>query len=310
MPVTLQEPLRALFYAPFYAALTLGAYRREGVAIGFVSAPSPAAAADALFDGSVDAAWGGPMRVIRTYEDRADCDLVCFGEVVTRDPFFLIGCEPRPDFVLGDLFGLRLATVSEVPTPWLCLQEDLRRAGLDPDQLPRIADQAMADNVAALRRGKLDVVQVFEPWAEELLAAGAGHIWYAAAVRGPTSYTSLYTRRSLLAERRTELKTLLRGLYRTQKWLYANPPEALADAAQPFFPAAARSQLRAAVARYHALGIWGRNPILPRAGYERLSAGLISGGFVKSAVSFDRAVDNSLAEEVVRDNPPPLESSP
>jgi NitT/TauT family transport system substrate-binding protein len=29
------------------------------------------------------------------------------------------------------------AIVSEVPTPWLCLQEDLRQAGIDPAPLRR-----------------------------------------------------------------------------------------------------------------------------------------------------------------------------
>jgi len=151
MPVTLQENLRGVLYTPFYAALALGAYRREGVTIEFVSAPEPARAVEGLFDGTVDIAWGGPMRVMQTYDRRADCDLVCFGEAVTRDPFFLIGREPRPDFTFADLYGTRIATVSEVPTPWLCLQEDLRRAGLDPEALPRLADRTMAENVAAGR---------------------------------------------------------------------------------------------------------------------------------------------------------------
>jgi NitT/TauT family transport system substrate-binding protein len=307
MPIILQETLRGLLYAPFYAALVLGAYRREGVAVEFVSATEPGRAADGLFDGTVDVAWGGPMRVMQTYDRRADCDLVCFAEVVTRDPFFLIGREPRPDFKFADLYGRRVATVSEVPTPWLCLQEDLRRDGLDPDALPRVADRTMADNVTALRRRELNVVQLFQPFAEELIAAGDGHIWYAAATRGPTSYTSFYARRSTLTARREELKKVVRGLHRTQKWLHANPPDALAEVVQSFFPAVPPSLLRAALARYLELGIWGRNPILPRAGYDRLRAGLISAGFVKKAAPFEQAVDNTLAEEVVRENPPALE---
>ena len=119
MPVTLQESLRGLLYAPYYAALALGAYRREGVTVDFVSATTPAEAPAGLFAGTVDVAWGGPMRVMQMYEGRADCDLVCFGEVVTRDPFLLIGRQPSPDFALADLYGKRVATVSEVPTPWL-----------------------------------------------------------------------------------------------------------------------------------------------------------------------------------------------
>jgi NitT/TauT family transport system substrate-binding protein len=307
MPLTLQENLRGLLYAPYYAALALGSYRQEGVAVEFISAPAPAQAPDGLFAGTVDVAWGGPMRVMQTYDRRPDCDLVCVGEAVTRDPFFLIGREPRPDFTFADLYDKRLATVSEVPTPWLCLQEDLRRAGLDPDTLPRVADQSMADNVEALRRGELDVVQLFQPFAENLICAGKGHVWYAAASRGPTSYTSFYTRRSTLTGRREELKSVVRALYRTQKWLRVSPPEALAEAVQSFFPAVSAELLRAAIARYLDLGIWGGNPILPRSGYERLRAGLISAGFVRNAAPFEQTVDNSLAEEAVRENPPALD---
>jgi NitT/TauT family transport system substrate-binding protein len=307
MQITLQEGLRGLLYTPYYAALALGAYRREGVEVDFVSAATPADAPAGLFAGTVDVAWGGPMRVMQMYESRADCDLVCFGEVVTRDPFLLIGREPRPDFAFADLYGKRVATVSEVPTPWLCLQEDLRRDGLDPEALLRISDRSMAENAAALRRGELDAVQVFEPFAEELIASGTGHLWYAAATRGPTAYTSFYARRSVLSSRRDEFKKLVRGLYRTQKWLHVQSPKTLADAVQSFFPAVPPTLLRAAVARYQALGIWGRNPILPRGGYDRLKAGLVSGHFVNAGTPFEIAVDNSLAEEVVRENPPPLE---
>lgn len=307
MPITLQENLRGILYTPFYAALELGAYRREGVEVGFVSAPEPARAVEGLFAGTVDVAWGGPMRVMQTYDSRTDCDLVCFGEAVTRDPFFLIGPEPHPHFTFADLYRKRVATVSEVPTPWLCLQEDLRRAGLDPDALPRIADRTMPENVAALRRGEFDVVQLFQPFAEELINAGDGHLWYAAATRGPTSYTSFYTRRTTLSARREELKKVVRGLYRTQKWLHASPPEAISDAVQQFFPSVPALLLQAAITRYLELGTWGRNPILPRGGYDRLRAGLISARFVKQAAPFEQAVDNTLAEEIVREDPPALE---
>jgi NitT/TauT family transport system substrate-binding protein len=306
MPVILQESLRGLLYVPYYAALTLGAYRAEGIAVELAATPALGEAPQGLFAGTVDVAWGGPMRVNQLYEGRADCDLTCFGEAVTRDPFMLVGREPRPDFTFAGLYGRRVATVAEVPTPWLCLQEDLRRAGLNPNALPRLADRTMADNAAALRRGEIDVVQLFQPFAEELIASGAGHLWHAAAARGPTAYTSFYARRRLIVERRDEMKKLVRGLYRTQKWLHASPPETLAEAVLPFFPEVSPDLLRAAIVRYRALGIWGKNPILPRAGYDRLAAGLVSGGFVRQAVPFERAVDNSLAEEVIREDPPPL----
>jgi NitT/TauT family transport system substrate-binding protein len=300
--IVLQESLRGLFYAPYYAALARGAYEKEGVEVRFANAPSFGAAPDGLFSGEVDVAWGGPMRVNQLYAQRADCDLVCFGEAVTRDPFLLIGREPRPGFALADLAKMRLATVAEVPTPWLCLQHDLRLAGIDPTGLDRIADRGMAENMAALRAGTVDVVQLFEPLAEELLDEGTGFLWYAAATRGPCSYTTFYARRAVLDAKRDELRRLVRGLYRTQAWLHGAPVEALAEIVQSYFPAVPKPRLRAALARYKALGIWGQTPILPSDGYERLKDGLVSGGFV-AGTAYDIAVDNSLAEEAVREAP-------
>jgi NitT/TauT family transport system substrate-binding protein len=138
MPIVLQESLRGLFYAPFYVALTRGAYAAEGVDVRFAPTPPPGTVVNGLFDGSIDVCWGGPMRVMETYKLRADCDLVSFAEVVTRDPFLLVGREPRPDFHLSDLSTVRLATVGEVPTPWMCARRPAPRRHQARAHQPRL----------------------------------------------------------------------------------------------------------------------------------------------------------------------------
>src|SRR5258708_6974144 len=304
MAIVLQESLRGLFYAPFYAALALDAYAEDGVEVHFSEAPGFGNAPTSLAQGTADVVWGGPMRVMTMYDKDPGCDLVCFCEVVTRDPFFLIGRTPRVQFAPADLMGVRLATVSEVPTPWMCLQEDVRRAGLDPARLDRVADKTMADNDAALRAGAVDVIQVFQPVAEALVADGVGHVWYAQAERGPCSYTCFYARRSVLAARADELRRMTRAIFRVQKWLHAQTPATIAKTIQRFFPAAPAPLLTAALARLQQLGVWGRNPVLPRAGYDRLKAGLLSGGLITRDTPFEEAVDNQLARLVIEENPP------
>ena len=306
MRIVLQETLRAVFYAPFYAALALDAYGQEGVEVRLVTAPTPAQAAQALADGSVDVGWGGPMRVMFTNEKDPACDLVCFCEVVTRDPFFLLGRSPCAHFKLAHLMGRRVAIVSEVPTPWMCLQEDLRRDGLDPAKLDRISGRSMAQNAALLRSGDIEVVQLFQPFVEELVEDGAGHIWYAAATRGATSYTCLYARRARLAERREACHRMVRALYRTLRWVHAVPGAEVAAAITSYFPDVPRQRLANALERYKALGIWGKDPILPPSGYARLRASLVSGGLVQTGASYDTAVDNALAERVINEDPPAL----
>ena len=299
MTITLQESLRGLFYAPFYVALARDAYAREGVEVRFVSAPEPGRAATAIMTGEADVSWGGPMRVMQTYHHDPACDLVCFAEVVTRDPFLLVGRTPRPDFTMPDLLSARLATVSEVPTPWMCLQEDLRRAGLDPASVRRVTDRTMADNAAALLAGTVDVIQVFEPFVSSLVTDHGCHVWHAQADRGPTSYTTFYARRAALTARRDELIRMVRAIHKTQHWVAAADGASIAAAVRPYFPDVPMPILATACDRYKSLGIWGRDPILPRSGYDRLRRSLVSGGFVDPGTPFEVAVDNRLAIAVI-----------
>ncbi len=245
------------------------------------------------------------MRVMGHYDRDPKCDLVLFAEAVTRDPFFLVGREPKPDFSFRDLAGIGLATVSEVPTPWLCLQEDLRRAGVPPESVARVADKTMEENAAALRAGSLDVIQVFEPYVETLLAEGVGHIWHAAATRGLTAYTSFYTLRPTLEARREEFVKMTRALYRAEQWLKEADATAAGEALAEWFPELPPEVLAGSVARYKSLGVWNHEPVLSREGFDRLKAGLISGGWVATGTSYDVCVETAIAEEVVAEGPPP-----
>src|ERR1700721_2286788 len=61
--------------------------------------------------------------------------------------------------------------------------------------------------------------KLFEPYVEDLVADGVGHVWYAAATRGPTAYTTLVARRSVLAARRAEFAAMVRGMARALRWM-------------------------------------------------------------------------------------------
>src|SRR5262249_6718448 len=160
---------RALFYAPFYAAEATGAFKEAGVEVALRPSTDPSMAQRALLERKVDVMWGGPLRAMNGHHADPQSPLVCFCDVVARDPFFVIGRTPRPDFKLPDLLEVKLATVSEVPTPWVCLQDDLRRAGVDPAKVDRVTTRTMAENEADLAAGRVDAVQLFQPFAERLL---------------------------------------------------------------------------------------------------------------------------------------------
>ena len=296
MPIILYENFRALFYAPFYAAHAIGAYAAEGVDVALHTSPDPASSAAALLAGTADVMWGGPLRVLLTHAQDPLSDVVCFCDVVKRDPFFIIGRTPNPQFQFADLLDRRFASVAEVPTPWLCLQDDLRRAGIDPAALSRISGPSMADNAAALRAGTLDAVQLFQPYAEDLLASGAGHLWYAAASRGPTAYTALITRRAVIATHRNELLAMVRAMRRTMQWIAATDAAEIADTLTDFFPTVPRRLFADAIARYQALDLYATDPIMYPSGFERLRAAMLSGGVLTRNIPFENCVDTTLVQ--------------
>ena len=303
MALTLIENFRAVFYTPFYAAFALNAYEAEGVEVQRVMSTTPAETAQALRSGRGDVAWGGPIRLLLDNNQRPDSDFVIFCEVVRRDPFFLVGREPKPDWQFADLMHGRLATVSEVPTPWLCLQHDLRLAGLDPTQVRRIADRPMPDNLAALRAGDIEVMQAFQPFVEQALES-AGHIWYAAASRGLTAYTSLYTTRQCLARDPEGLLRMTRAMYRTQQWIATHSAAELAACVASFFPDLSRPTLTAALERYRTLRLWNRTPMLQPEGLAWLNAACRSGGYIQHSVPYEKCVDMRFAAQVIQETPP------
>lgn len=300
MAVLLSESFRALFYAPFYAAVATGAFERAGVEVELRPSSDPALASKALRAREVDVMWGGPLRVMMVRDAEPAADLVCFCDVVARDPFFVVGARPRPDFTLADLLSVKLATVSEVPTPWICLQDDLRRAGLDPAQVDRITDGTMGENETALREGKIDAVQLFQPYAERLVSSGAGYVWYAAADRGLTAYTTLVTRRDVLTERADELIRMIRGIDETLKWFAVTPAFDIAGRLQSYFPDVPIPLFAACIERYRALNLWGRDPVIRREGYDRLHAAMRSAGALSRDIPFEDVVDTSLARRAIQ----------
>lgn len=299
MRLRLYENYRFVLYAPFYAAHALGAYAAEGVEVELSPSPGMGRAEAALTEGAVDVLWAGPMRVMKHHDDNPGSPLVCFAEIVCRDPFSIVGRYPNPSFRLADLARLRFATVSEVPTPWLCLQEDLRQAGLDPDRLDRIGDRTMAENLAALRDGRLDAAQFFEPAVEAALASGSGHLWHAASDRGRTTYTAFVTTRDRLRHDPEPLLRMVRAIYRTQQWVQSRSAPEIAARIAAFFPALEPPVLARALARYQAQRVWGADPVLPEDGFDRLRRGLVSGGFIGRPPAYRACVDNRLALRVV-----------
>jgi len=297
--INLQEPFRALFYAPYYAAIARKAYAAEGVDVRVLPGEVPSLATDSVLEGRAHLAWGGPMRILAAHDADPACPLRSFGAAILGDPFLLVGREARPGFSLRDLATMTLGTVSEVPTPWWALQEDVRQAGVDPTTVKRVTDRGMGENAAAVAAGTLDVAQLFEPLVSQMEMAGTGHVWHACASRGPTSYTTFYSTTANIAEYAPEFMAMIRGLATTQRWFHAARAEEIVDTIHPFFEGLDPAVMARAITRYKALGIWTETPHFPPEPFDRLERHMLTAGAIRRAPGYVNCVDNEITRRAL-----------
>lgn len=289
-PIVLKENLRALFYAPYYVAHEHGLFASEGVDVQLETSDDPVDTAQQLLAGEVDICWGGPLRVLRLLDDGEMAGLRCFGEVVGRDPFFLVGRAPIGGFTLDSMRSMRIGVVSEVPTPWICLQQDLRDAGIDPSEIDIVHGPSMAENASALAAGELDGYQSFQPHAERSLGDSTISVLYAAATRGPTAYTCFYSTDEQIERNREPFAAMVRAMRRAVAMVYDRDAESTAQDIAPFFPDVPTELAAASIDRYRSLSLYNRSGDLPEEGFDRLSRAMINSGFIRTAASYSDCV--------------------
>ena len=284
------ENLRGLVYSPFYIGLAEGIFAEAGVDLKATLSSSGEETADGVAAGRVDISWGGPMRVMAAHDKNSTANLVCFGLAVSKDPFLVIARTPDPTFSASKLATKRLAVATHAPTPWLLLQEDVRRAGLDPDTIERTEGVDPEDALRQLTGGQIDYMLAFEPWGTIAEQSGQGVVISAGARRGPLAFTSFYAPAPFLTERPDAVCALIKGLGNCLTRLRTMPAEEAASIVKPWFPDFELNALSGAIQRYQRLGIWPQSPKITADGYVRLKSSLISGGFITSDPAFEKLV--------------------
>ena len=294
-PIILYENMRTVVYVPFYMAIERGDWAAMGIDVAVELSASTSETAQGLIDGRVDVAWGGPMRVMLHHDRDRNCPLVCFAQVVARDPSIIVGREANDQFHFANLMGKRVGVVSEVPTPWMTLQDDLGRTGIDLGDINWVKNQTMTENAEALDQGALDAVQIFEPYADDLVQRGVGNIWHRCAVRGDSCWTSFYTTEAFVQAQPDICRALVRGIERALAALHSDDPANIAQTVCEYFPELEIEDLSRMIQGYRSSHLWALTTELPVAAFTRLKAAMLSGGLISFDAPYDRLVTDVMS---------------
>ena len=300
MKVRLYENLRACSYTPFYLAQVEDMFSVEGLVVSLILSPSTTETAQGLIEGRADVSFGGPMRVLMHHNkaklNNEVSELICFAQVVARDPFILLGRTPNDNFNFHDLLNNKLAVAIDVPTPWMTLQDDLSRANIDPKSIQRYPDALMQENVNNFKTGKINLVQLFEPFAQELKETGA-HIWHRFASRGDIAFTTFYALKSFTIDNREICEALVRVMNRSLKAIHSMNNIEIAKIIGPgFFPDLSITSLSSIIEGYKSSRVWPSRTDLPPSAFVKLKAALLSGELIQFDIPYDEVIDKDLSK--------------
>ena len=97
------------------------------------------------------------------------------------------------------------------------------------------------------------------------------------------------------------IKAFLRAVWKGYNFLVNAPIEDVADALSPSFDGTSKQNIQAAITTYKSIDAWVSNPAMTKDSYNRLCAIMTSAGELSVSVPMEAIVDNSYANEVMRE---------
>jgi len=200
--VTLNEVTRSVFYAPLYAACSMGFFEEEGLQVDIVTGGGSDASMTALLSGEADVALMGPETGIYVVNQGKEDHPMIVAQLTKRDGSFLLGREADSGFDFEKLKGKSIIAGRPGGMPYMTLLYVLRNHGLEPgkdvDVISNIQFNLMG---GAFESGTGDYVTLFEPTASAFEAQGKGHILTNMGLEsGEVPYTTFMMRQQTIAE--------------------------------------------------------------------------------------------------------------
>ena len=300
--VRVQEVTHSVFYAPMYAAMTLGYFEEEGIALELTNAGGADKAMAALLADQADIALCGPEAAVYVYNEGREDYAVIIGQLTARDGSFLISRQSEPDFTWESLANKHVLGGRKGGVPCMTLEYVLRQHGLVPG-LDVNVDTSVAFNLmgGAFAGGTGDYTTLFEPTATEFVQSSQGYIVASVGeASGEVPYTAFMVKKSRLSADDGMLTRFLRAMYKGQTFCAEQTPDTVAQTLLPAFEGSDAAVLSAVAERYQSIDAWTTVPAMKESAYNRLLDIMETAGELSVRPPFDGLVDNAVAEAAVR----------
>ena len=301
--IVLSEVTHSIFYAPLYVAMSKNYFKDEGLDVELVNGNGSNNVMTAIMSGKATIGLAGPETAVYTALQSGDnTSPKVFGGLTACDGSFLIGREENENFSIEDLRGKTIIAGRRGGMPAMTLEYALKQAGLEANvdyTLNLDYDFGMVATV--FESGMGDYCTMFEPVASAYQSAGKGYIVASVGkLGGAVPYTGFIASQNYLKNNAAEAESFLRAVYRGYLYLMNANIDNVAAALLPQFSGTSLDNIKSAITNYKSLNAFAATPVISNEDYTRLCAIITNAGELRGEVAFDKVVDNSLAEKVVK----------
>jgi NitT/TauT family transport system substrate-binding protein len=283
--VRYSEVVRAIFYAPVYAAMTKGFFAEAGLDVTLTTAQGGDKSVAALLSNSADIGLIGPETAIYVQNSDSPTKIPIFGALTAADGSMLVGREKVDRFDWQELKGKEILSIRPGSTPDLFLEAALRLNGLDPARDVKLVNNiAIPARTGAWLAGQNRYAIFLDPDAAQLELDGKAHFLASIGKTvGPVEYTTFMATDKYIRDNPAVIQAWINTIYKAQRWTASAATADIATAVAPFFPGVSPQALLAGLERYRGLSIWKATPTVDLASLEKFQDILVQGRVLEPA---------------------------
>lgn len=299
--VRLGEVTHSVFYAPQYAAISLGFFADEGIEIELSNLGGADKVMSALLSNQIDIGFCGPEASIYVYNEGREDYPEVFAQMTKRDGSFLVGKEKPDTFDWNQLKGKTVIPGRKGGVPYMTFEYLLKEKGLDPANDLNLDDSIQFSLMAGAFSGSdAEYVTLFEPTASMIEQENKGYILASIGQEsGEIPYTAYCAKKSYIGKNEDLVQRFTNAIYKGLKWVNENSAEEVAKVIADSFPDSDVTLLTTVVQRYKDIDSWKVEPVLEQAAFDKLQTVMESAGELSTKAPYDKVVNNKFANAVL-----------
>lgn len=290
--VKVAEVAHSIFYAPQYAAISLGYFEENGIDIDLTLTPGADKVTAAILSGDMDIAFCGSEATIYVYNGGEKDYLKTFAQLTQKDGSFLVSREKIDNFTLDNLRGKYVIGGRTAGMPEMTFEWALREAGINPKtDLTIDTSVDFAAMGGAFISGIGDFVTLFEPTALEIEQQGYGYVVASIGeLGGIVPYTSYSARTSFIEKNPELIENFTKAIQKGLDFVHENDSKTVAKAILSFFPDTSLNDLTGVVERYKSQDTWPRTTNFTKDSFDHLQKIMMASGAIDTIVDYNSLI--------------------